>query len=83
MGHVFSTFLIARHGNPWLTAGGFFLFGAGQIEDRPLVFQSVIEGGALRLDLTHFSTLSTGGRSKMRFQAVHTLRLLSRDPSGD
>jgi Zn-dependent protease len=77
MGQVFATFLIfAGMWNPWLMLVGFFLFVAVQIEDRTLVFQSVIEGVRLEeVMLTHFSTLSPADTLEDALaKAVHTLQ---------
>lgn len=77
MGQVFATFLIfAGMWSPWLMLVGFFLFVAVQIEDRTLIFQSVIEGVRLEeVMLTHFSTLSPADTLEDALaKAVHTLQ---------
>jgi len=77
MGQVFATFLIfAGMWNQWMMLVGFFLFVAVQIEDRTLVFQSVIEGVRLEeVMLTHFSTLSPADTLEDALaKAVHTLQ---------
>jgi Zn-dependent protease/CBS domain-containing protein len=62
--------------NPWLLLIGFFLFVGGQLEDRSVVFQSVLE--SVRMEdvmLTGFSTLSPADTLEDALnKAVHTLQ---------
>jgi Zn-dependent protease len=62
--------------NPWLMLIGFFLFVGAQLEDRSVVFQSVLE--SVRMDdvmLTGFSTLSPADTLEDALaKAVHTLQ---------
>jgi predicted transcriptional regulator len=62
--------------NTWLMLVGFFLFVGAQLEDRSVVFQSVLE--SVRMDdvmLTGFSTLSPADTLEDALQkAVHTLQ---------
>ncbi len=62
--------------NPWLMLIGFFLFVGAQLEDRSVVFQSVLE--SVRMEdvmLTGFSTLSPADTLEDALQkAVHTLQ---------
>ncbi|HUQ49430.1 MAG TPA: site-2 protease family protein [Terriglobales bacterium] len=77
MGQVFATFLIfAGIWNAWLMLVGFFLFLAVQIEDRSLMFHSVIESVKLEeIMLTDFSTLSPADTLEDALQkAVHSLQ---------
>jgi Zn-dependent protease/CBS domain-containing protein len=66
-------------GNPestWLTMIGFFLFVAGQLEERSAVFQSVLETVHLEdVMLTEFATLSPADTLEDALdKAVHTLQ---------
>jgi Zn-dependent protease/CBS domain-containing protein len=77
IGQVFAMFLIfAGMRNPWLMLIGFFLFVAVQIEDRSLLFQSVIENVKLEeIMLTDFSTLSPADTLEDALnKAVHSLQ---------
>jgi len=77
MGQVFATVLIfAGIWNTWLMLVGFFLFVAVQIEDRTLLFHSVIEDVKLEeIMLTEFSTLSPADTLEDALQkAVHSLQ---------
>lgn len=77
MGQVFATFLIfAGIWNTWLMLVGFFLFVAVQIEDRTLLFHSVIEDVRLEeVMLTDFSTLSPADTLEDALdKAVHSLQ---------
>lgn len=77
MGQVFATFLIfAGIWNTWLMLVGFFLFVAVQIEDRTLLFNSVIEEVRLEeIMLTDFSTLSPADTLQDALdKAVHSLQ---------
>ncbi len=62
--------------NTWLMLIGFFLFVGAQLEDRSVVFQSVLE--SVRMEdvmLTGFSTLSPADTLQDALQkAVHTLQ---------
>jgi Zn-dependent protease/CBS domain-containing protein len=62
--------------NVWLTMIGFFLFVAGQLEERSVVFQSVLE--TVRLEdvmLTDFATLSPADTLEDALdKAVHSLQ---------
>jgi Zn-dependent protease/CBS domain-containing protein len=62
--------------NTWLMLIGFFLFMGAQLEDRSVVFQSVLE--SVRMDeimLTGFSTLSPADTLEdALYKAVHTLQ---------
>ncbi len=62
--------------NTWLMLIGFFLFVGAQLEDRSVVFQSVLE--SVRMEdvmLTGFSTLSPADTLEDALQkAVHTLQ---------
>jgi Zn-dependent protease/CBS domain-containing protein len=62
--------------NPWLMLIGFFLFVGAQLEDRSVVFQSVLE--SVRMEdvmLTGFSTLSPADTLEDALhKAVHTLQ---------
>ena len=62
--------------NPWLMLIGFFLFVGAQLEDRSVVFQSVLE--SVRMEdvmLTGFSTLSPADTLEdALYKAVHTLQ---------
>jgi len=77
MGQAFATFLIfAGIWNTWLMLVGFFLFVAVQIEDRSLVFQSVMQNVKLEeVMLTDFSTLSPADTLEDALdKAVHSLQ---------
>ena len=77
IGQVFAMFLIfAGMRNPWLALIGFFVFVAVQIEDRSLLFQSVIENVRLEeIMLTYFSTLSPADTLEDALnKAVHSLQ---------
>ncbi|MEO5936352.1 MAG: site-2 protease family protein [Terriglobales bacterium] len=77
MGQVFATVLIfAGIFNTWLMLVGFFLFVAVQIEDRTLLFHSVIEDVKLEeIMLTDFSTLSPADTLEDALnKAVHSLQ---------
>lgn len=77
MGQVFATLLIfAGIWDSWLMLIGFFLFVAVQMEDRSLVFQSVIESVHLEdVMLTDFATLSPADTLEDALsKAVHTLQ---------
>ncbi len=78
VGQVFSMLFILLGGvwNYWLTMAGLFLFFAGQIEERSLLFQSVLE--TVRMEdvmLTDFSTLSPADTLEDALsKAVHSLQ---------
>jgi Zn-dependent protease/CBS domain-containing protein len=77
IGQAFAMFLIfAGIRNTWLMLIGFFLFVAVQIEDRSLLFQSVIESVRLEeIMLTDFSTLSPADTLEDALnKAVHSLQ---------
>ena len=62
--------------NPWFMLIGFFLFVGAQLEDRSVVFQSVLESVHMEdVMLTGFSTLSPADTLEDALQkAVHTLQ---------
>ena len=62
--------------NTWLMLIGFFLFVGAQLEDRSVVFQSVLESVRMEeIMLTGFSTLSPADTLEDALQkAVHTLQ---------
>lgn len=77
IGQAFALLLMfAGVWNIWLTLIGFFLFVGAQLEDRSVVFQSVLE--SVRMEdvmLTGFSTLSPADTLEDALQkAVHTLQ---------
>ncbi|HXE91959.1 MAG TPA: site-2 protease family protein [Terriglobales bacterium] len=78
VGQVFAMLFMLAGGvwNYWLTMVGLFLFFAAQIEERTMVFQSVLE--TVRLEdvmLTDFSTLSPADTLEDALnKAVHTLQ---------
>lgn len=77
IGQIFSMFLIfAGLRNQWLMLIGVFLIVAVQIEDRSLLFQSVIENVRLEeIMLTDFSTLSPADTLEDALnKAVHSLQ---------
>jgi CBS domain-containing protein len=79
MAQVFATMLIFAGifpGMTWLMLVGFFLFVAVQIEDRSLLFHSVIEDVKLEeVMLTDFSTLSPADTLEDALEkAVHSLQ---------
>ncbi|MBZ5704349.1 MAG: site-2 protease family protein [Acidobacteriia bacterium] len=63
-------------GSTWLTLVGFFLFIAAQLEERSVVFQSVLETVHLEdIMLTDFATLSPADTLEDALdKAVHTLQ---------
>jgi len=69
-------FMFAGVWNTWLMLIGFFLFVGAQLEDRSVVFQSVLE--SVRMEdvmLTGFSTLSPADTLEDALhKAVHTLQ---------
>jgi len=78
IGQVFAMLLmmIGLVWNVWLVLIGFFLFLGAQMEDRSVVFQSVLE--SVRMEdvmLTHFSILSPADTLEDALsKAVHTLQ---------
>ena len=77
IGQVFAmVFIFLGVWNTWLMLIGFFLFVGAQLEDRSVVFQSVLE--SVRMEdvmLTGFSTLSPADTLEEALQkAVHTLQ---------
>jgi Zn-dependent protease/CBS domain-containing protein len=77
IGQVFAMFLmVAGMRDTWVMLIGLFLFIAAQIEDRSLLFQSVIENVKLEeIMLTDFSTLSPADTLEDALnKAVHSLQ---------
>jgi Zn-dependent protease/CBS domain-containing protein len=78
IGQVFATIfmLLGLTWNLWLVMIGFFLFIAAQIEDRSVVFQSVLESVRLQdVMLTDFATLSPADTLEDALEkAVHSLQ---------
>jgi CBS domain-containing protein len=78
IGHVFAaTFmLIGAVSSPWLMIIGLFMFLAAQMEERTVLFQSVVE--TVRMEdimLTDFSTLSPADTLEdALLKAVHSLQ---------
>jgi Zn-dependent protease len=77
IGQLFATaFILAGFWNYWLMVAGLLLFLAAQLEERSVVFQSVLE--SLRLEevmLKDFSTLSPADTLEDALsKAVHTLQ---------
>jgi Zn-dependent protease/CBS domain-containing protein len=78
IGQSFATLfmLVGMLWNPWLTLMGFFLFIAAQLEERSVVFHSVLE--TVRLEdimLTDFATLSPADTLEDALdKAVHSLQ---------
>ena len=78
IGQLFATALLflARFWNTWLMIAGFMLFLSAMLEERSVVFQSVLE--SLKLEevmLTDFSTLSPADTLEDALsKAVHTLQ---------
>ena len=78
VGQVFAMLLmmVGLVWNVWLVLIGFFLFLGAQMEDRSVVFQSVLE--SVRMEdvmLTHFSILSPADTLEDALsKAVHTLQ---------
>ena len=69
-------FMLAGLSSPWMMLVGLMLFMATQMEERTVIFQSVVE--AVRMEdimLTHFSTLSPADTLEDALtQAVHSLQ---------
>ena len=63
-------------GNPWLTMVGVIIFSAAQLEERALVFQSVLDNVRLEeVMLTDFATLSPADTLEDALEkAVHSLQ---------
>lgn len=77
IGQTFATLLmLIGIWNLWLTLIGIFLFIAGQLEERSVVFQSVLETVHLEdIMLTDFATLSPADTLEDALdKAVHTLQ---------
>jgi Zn-dependent protease/CBS domain-containing protein len=77
IGQAFAMFFIfAGIWNTWLMLLGFFLFVAAQLEERTVVFQSVLESVRMQdVMLTDFSTLSPADTLEDALtKAVHTLQ---------
>lgn len=78
IGQIFAVafILVGLRWNIWLTMVGFFLFLAAQLEERSIVFQSVLE--TVHMDdimLTDFATLSPADTLEDALdKAVHTLQ---------
>src|SRR5579859_6498493 len=77
LGQLFAmVFIVAGLWNVWLMMIGFFLFFAGQLEERSVVFQAVLE--SVRMDevmLTEFATLSPADTLEDALaKAVHSLQ---------
>jgi CBS domain-containing protein/Zn-dependent protease len=77
IGQLFATALLfSGLWNPWLMVAGFMLFLSAMLEERSVVFQSVLE--SLKLEevmLTDFSTLSPADTLEDALsKAVHTLQ---------
>jgi Zn-dependent protease/CBS domain-containing protein len=68
--------LVGMLSNPWLTMIGFFLFIAAQLEERSVIFQSVLEKVHLEdIMLTDFATLSPADTLEDALdKAVHSLQ---------
>ena len=53
--------------NTWLTMVGVIIFSAAQLEERAVIFQSVLDNVRLEeVMLTDFATLSPGGHARRR-----------------
>jgi len=78
IGQVFAMLLmmIGLVWNVWLVVIGFFLFLGAQLEDRSVLFQSVLESVRMQdVMLTHFSILSPADTLEDALsKAVHTLQ---------
>jgi CBS domain-containing protein len=77
VGQVFAlAFIAAGIWNPWWMLIGLFLFLAAQLEERSVVFQSVLQQVKLQeIMLTDFATLSPGDTLEYALEkAVHTLQ---------
>jgi Zn-dependent protease/predicted transcriptional regulator len=68
--------MVGLVGNVWLVVIGFFLFVGAQLEDRSVVFRSVLETVHMEdVMLTHFSILSPADTLEDALRkAVHTLQ---------
>ena len=77
LGHLFAAaFMLAGLGSQWLLLAGLVLFMATQMEERTVMFQSVVEAVHMEdVMLTHFSTLSPADTLEDAFsKAVHSLQ---------
>lgn len=77
LGQAFAMlFILAGMFNVWFTLVGFFLFVAAQLEERAVIFQSVLDHVRLEeIMLTEFSTLSPADTLEAALhKAVHTLQ---------
>ena len=79
IGHVFAaTFMVtgAAGSSPWLMMIGFFIFMAAQLEERSMMFHSVVETVHMEdIMLTDFSTLSPADTLEDALdRAVHSLQ---------
>jgi Zn-dependent protease len=77
LGHVCAGgFMLAGVSSPWMMLVGLVLFMATQMEERTVIFQSVVE--AVRMEdimLTHFSTLSPADTLEDALsKSVHSLQ---------
>ncbi|HLJ88023.1 MAG TPA: site-2 protease family protein [Candidatus Angelobacter sp.] len=78
IGHIFAALfmLVGTLWTPWLTLTGLFMFMAAQIEERTVLFQSVVE--TVQIDdimLREFSTLSPADTLEDALdKAVHSLQ---------
>jgi Zn-dependent protease/CBS domain-containing protein len=78
IGHTIAMLLMVAGllSNPWLTMVGFIVFSAAQLEERAVVFQSVLD--TVRLEevmLTDFATLSPADTLEDALEkAVHSLQ---------
>src|SRR5215472_16431780 len=78
VGHIFAAImmLVGAVYSPWLMIIGFFIFLAAQMEERTVLFQSVVE--TVRMEdimLTDFSTLSPANTLEDALhKAVHSLQ---------
>ena len=78
VGHIFAAtmMLVGAVYSPWLMIIGFFIFLAAQMEERTVLFQSVVETVHMEdIMLTDFSTLSPADTLEDALhKAVHTLQ---------
>jgi Zn-dependent protease/CBS domain-containing protein len=77
LGHIFAAaFMLAGMGSQWSLLVGLILFMATQMEERAVMFQSVVETVHMEdVMLTHFSTLSPADTLEDALhKAVHSLQ---------
>lgn len=77
LGHVCAGgFMLAGVSSPWMMLVGLVLFMATQMEERTVIFQSVVEAVHMEdIMLTHFSTLSPADTLEDALtKAVHSLQ---------